>query len=82
MEALSNSKLSWAAKGLYYSVLNLPEDTKITLEFLGRMTRNGPTATRSAMQELMDNGYLEKIKIPRNDGMPNTTGWKFKMEIK
>lgn len=59
--------LSWKAKGILSNMLSLPEDWDYSLAGLTTLSSDGMSATRSAIKELEEHGYLIRRPI-RKDG--------------
>lgn len=70
---LNDSQLSWKAKGLLSYLLSLPDDWKINVEDLKKRSKDGRDATRSAINELMRTGYIEREEA--RDGKGKITGY-------
>lgn len=51
--------LSWKAKGLMSQILSLPEDWEYSVEGLAALSKDGVNATRTALDELKQFGYVE-----------------------
>jgi predicted transcriptional regulator len=66
-EFLQNEKLSWAAKGLMAVALTSPLENP-TLEELSKMSLNGLYSCRTAMNELMDAGYVRRRERKQGGG--------------
>lgn len=61
-ESLADSNLSWDAKGLYAYLLSLPDDWNIYVSELIKHTSSGRDHTYSVINELLENGYMEKVQ--------------------
>lgn len=61
--ALSDTSISWQAKGLLCYLLSRPDNWRAVLEHLRKLGPDGEFATRSALRELIDAGYLRKIRV-------------------
>ena len=59
--------LSWKAKGILSNMLSLPDDWDYSLAGLETLASDGMSATRSAIKELEEHGYLIRRPI-RKDG--------------
>lgn len=59
--------LSWKAKGILSNMLSLPDDWDYSLAGLVTLSNDGMSATRSAIKELEEHGYLIRRPI-RKDG--------------
>lgn len=59
--------LSWKAKGILSNMLSLPDQWDYSLAGLATLASDGMSATRAAIKELEDHGYLERKPI-RNNG--------------
>lgn len=59
--------LSWKAKGILSNMLSLPDDWDYSLAGLATLSSDGISATRSAIKELEEHGYLIRRPI-RKDG--------------
>lgn len=62
-----DKRLSWKAKGILSNMLSLPEDWDYSLAGLATLASDGQSATRTALKELEDTGYLIRRPI-RKDG--------------
>lgn len=60
--ALRDDRLTWKARGLLAFILTHPDNWTINLDWLTRQGPDGATATRSAMKELEQAGYLRREK--------------------
>ena len=68
-DAIRNKKLSLKAKGLLALMLSFSEDWQFRLEkHLIQLSKDGEKATRSALKELINNGYVKKIITRNEDG--------------
>jgi len=61
-------RLSWKAKGLHTYILGLPDDFKIHITELQKHSSDGIKSLRSAIQELIDFGYMDRIQKRMNTG--------------
>ena len=66
--ALRDSRLSWAARGLFAFLWDLPEGWRPCLTHLASMGTDGVHATRSAMAELEAVGAMRVEKLRGNGG--------------
>ena len=66
--AAQDSTLSWKATGLLCYILSLPDDWQIRLSDLAKRKQDGIAATKSALKELLNNGYIEKISHRNEKG--------------
>ena len=66
---LEDSKLSWKAKGLLSYLLSLPDDWQIYESELVKHSKDGRDSTKSAIKELIDNGYIERERKRDEKGM-------------
>ena len=55
--------LSWKAKGILSNMLSLPDDWDYSLAGLATLSSDGMSATRSAIKELEEHGYLIRRPI-------------------
>ena len=62
-----DKSLSWKAKGILSNMLSLPENWDYSLAGLATLASDGMSATRAAIKELEEHGYLERKPI-RNGG--------------
>lgn len=62
-----DKSLSWKAKGILSNMLSLPDDWDYSLAGLATLSNDGMSATRSAIKELEEHGYLIRKPI-RRDG--------------
>lgn len=58
--------LSWKAKGILSNMLSLPDDWDYSLAGLKTLASDGESATRSAIKELEEHGYLIRRPIRKN----------------
>jgi hypothetical protein len=58
--------LSLAAKGLLCLLLSFADGWEIRMTDIISRSKNGRDATRKAVQELVEAGYLEKVYIRKN----------------
>lgn len=58
--------LSWKAKGILSNMLSLPDDWDYSLAGLATLASDGMSATRSAIKELEEHGYLIRKPIREN----------------
>ncbi|MCD7730691.1 MAG: hypothetical protein LUI05_04255 [Oscillospiraceae bacterium] len=63
---LRNLNLSLKAVGLMSKLLSLPDDWSYSIAGLVKICREGKTAVRAALQELIDEKYVYIEKIPPN----------------
>lgn len=66
--------LSWKAKGILSNMLSLPDDWDYSLAGLATLSSDGMSATRSAIKELEEHGYLIRRPI-RKDG--RISDWEY-----
>lgn len=66
---LKDKELSWKAKGLFAYILSLPDDWKIYLTELQEHATDGETSVRTAVQELIDLGYLIATRERNSQGL-------------
>lgn len=59
-EFLNDDKLSWKAKGVLAYLLSLPDDWQIYESEVVKHSKDGKDSLKSAIKELMANGYLER----------------------
>lgn len=72
---LRDVSLSWQAMGLLSFMLSCREDFKFSVEGLKMCSSCGETATRSALRELKENGYVVVSRLVGCDG--KVVGWKY-----
>lgn len=65
---LRDVRLSWKAKGLLAYLISLPDDWKIHERELTKHSKDGRDSTRSAMKELIENGYVVRQQLRGNAG--------------
>jgi uncharacterized phage protein (TIGR02220 family) len=63
---IEDNRLSWQAKGLLTYLLSKPNDWHVHVNQLSKASKNGRDATRKAIQELVDFGYIIRNYV-RND---------------
>lgn len=67
-EILKNKDLSLKAKGLLCLMLGLPDDWNFSEVGLTELSSDGATSVRSALQEIIEKGYLTRDRIRDKDG--------------
>ena len=65
---LKNKELSLKAKGLLCLMLGLPDDWNFSEIGLTELSSDGATSVRSALQEIIEKGYLTRDRIRDKDG--------------
>lgn len=65
---LSNAELSWKAKGLLTYLLSLPDNWQIYEDEIVKHSKDGKDSLRSALKELIDNGYISRERIRNSAG--------------
>lgn len=75
--AVNDSRLSFKARGLLVYLLDKPDNWKIDREFLAKeeVGPDGVTAIRSALQELVQHGYLVRQTRRNERGQIITESW-------
>lgn len=61
--ALKNTNLSWAAKGLHSFIMQLPDDWDLNVEGLKGFSSVGRDGTAAIIKELINAGYIDRVKI-------------------
>lgn len=69
-----DKSLSWKAKGILSNMLSLPDDWDYSLAGLATLSSDGTSATRTAIKELEEHGYLIRRPI-RKDG--RISDWEY-----
>lgn len=64
---LVDEHLSWRAKGILAYLLSKPDDWVVQIKDVVNHAKEGNKASRSAIQELLQHGYMAK-RIVREDG--------------
>jgi len=67
-DALRDPRLSLKAKGLLALLLSLPDDWTYRLEWVVQQSKDGRDATRAALAELREAGYLKTTPARGDDG--------------
>jgi len=67
-EYLRRNDLSLRAKGLLTLMLSFPEDWHFRFVELKELSTNGTQSTRTAINELRDEGYIHYYKKPKKGG--------------
>jgi hypothetical protein len=62
-DILQNTDLSWSAKGMLVYLLHLPDNWQINVADLSNRSRNGRDGTAGIIKELMNEGYISRVKI-------------------
>ena len=74
---LSNSSLSWKAKGILSYLLSLPDDWKIFENELVNHSKDGRESLRSGIKELISAGYIARIQL--RDEMGRMSGYEYQV---
>jgi hypothetical protein len=76
---LLDDNISLKAKGMYWLIWGIQNETdeKVSLATISSYTKDGQTAIRKAIQELLDNGYLERYSIRTKNLI---TGYEYKLK--
>lgn len=61
-EALEDKNLSFKAKGLWAYCMSRPNDWEFHVSHLAKISKDGEDSIYSAIKELVDNGYCEKVQ--------------------
>ena len=72
---LQNTSLSWGAKGLHSYLMGLPDDWKVTVSDLKNRSKDGRDATSSAMQSLIQAGYV--VRESEHDKAGRFAGYNY-----
>ena len=75
MNYLSDTKLSWKAKGIMFYIHSKPSWWVVRQKDLIAKSSDGITSLRSALRELMERGYIER-KIYRDKNGKFTSTYK------
>jgi predicted transcriptional regulator len=67
-ESLNNTELSWKSKGLLTYLLSLPDNWKIYEDEIVKHAKDGKDSLKSAIKELIENGYIERERIRNPSG--------------
>lgn len=65
---LQDQSISWKAKGVMAYLLSLPDDWRIYVRELITHSTDGRDATQSALRELVDAGYVYRVKARARSG--------------
>ena len=68
---LRNTDLSLKAKGLLSVILSLPETWDYSLEGLAKICKEGVSAVRTGLDELINAGYVERRRLRNEKGQLN-----------
>lgn len=60
---LKDERLSWKAKGIHSYILSLPDDWKVIIEHLKKVSTDGERSTRSGINELYELRYWQKYPV-------------------
>lgn len=72
---LSDTSLSWKAKGLHTYLMSLPDDWKVYMEDLNNRSKDGRESTRTAMHELIEHGFV--VRTPHRKESGEVSGWDY-----
>jgi hypothetical protein len=67
-ECFKDINISARAKGIYAYVMTLPDDWKISKKELNNHFTEGQKAIDTAFKELKDRGYIEQIRVQKDNG--------------
>jgi len=67
-ELIRNKNLTMQAKFLLLLMFSYPDDWEFNLEHLAKQSKNGITATRTALRELQEFGYVTTHRQRLPDG--------------
>jgi len=67
-QLLNNTELSWKGKGLLTYLLSLPDNWKIYEDEIVKHAKDGKDSLKSAIKELIENGYIERERIRNSHG--------------
>ncbi len=73
---LRDARISWKAKGILSYLIGQPLDWKVRVQDLVNNSTDGPTAIRSALNELRDAGYAMLDKMKDESGKIVEWVWK------
>ena len=73
---LRNTDLSLKAKGLLSVILSLPETWDYSLEGLAKICKEGVSAVRTGLDELINAGYVERRRLRNEKGQLNDMEYK------
>ena len=62
--AANDSSISWKAKGILWYLLSKPDDWRVIIRDLTNRTDMGEDGVRSGIKELIDAGYMKRVKVP------------------
>lgn len=65
---IRDKKISLKARGLLSFMLSYPSDWDFSLDFLVKETGEKITSTRTEIQELIENGYLQRVRHTNSNG--------------
>ena len=65
---LSDTRLSWKAKGIMAYMLSMPDDWTFYLDELVKHSTDGKSSFKSGFNELKKNGYVRRERQKREDG--------------
>jgi hypothetical protein len=75
-ELLNDSSISLKAKGLYVYMQSKPDDWVFSVDRITYQNKDGVDSVRSAINELLQNGFLSKKKMSNQS---NNTFWEYKV---
>ena len=76
---LHDNQLSWKAKGLHSYLLSLPDNWKIYTEDLKNRSKDGKDAIRTALNELIELGYVKRTHSKDKETGKFTGGYDYEV---
>ena len=67
-DLLNNPDISLKAKGLFAYIQSKPDDWSFSVERIANQVKDGIASVRTAIKELENAGYLERIPAKKEDG--------------
>ena len=67
-EVLRDERLSYRARGILVAILSRPDNWRVSRDSLARQGKEGRDAINTAINELVDAGYIQREKSQQADG--------------
>jgi predicted transcriptional regulator len=70
-------KISCKSKGVFATIMSLPDNWDFSISGLSSILKEGKSAIYSAIEELENNGYVQRKRVRNKEGKISGTSYKF-----